>query len=188
MSIQELRQCIGKHTKFHDCNVFEGLANALPRATIEDTQPSPMGSSPMEDLTAYSCASKAGFKEDTQPSPMGNLPADNPTTLSSKSKAEVEEDTQPCPAGMPLADPTILTTMSEVEGTQPSPMGTPPVDDPTVLSTISEAEIREDLSAAQSASPARLGEDSVALTATWVDQLTDLPLWLAAQEMKERNT
>ena len=75
--------------------------------------------------------------------------------------------------GMPLADPTISTAMSKVEDTQPSPMGTPPADDPTILSAESEAEIKEDLAATQSASPARLGEDSVALTTTWADQLTD---------------
>ena len=40
---------------------------------------------------------------------------------------------------------------------------------------VPEAELREDLPAAQSVSPARLGEDSVALTATWVDQLTNPP-------------
>ena len=91
------------------------------------------------------------------------------------SKAEVEEDVQPGPVGLPLAGPTISTVMSEVENTQPSPMGTSLVDVPTVPSAISEAEIREDLSATWSASPARLGEDSVALTTAWADQLTNPP-------------
>ena len=91
MSIHELRWHMGKHTTFHDCDVFEGLANALPRATVEDTQPSHMGNSLADDLTASS----------------------------SVSKAEGEEDTQPSPVGTPLVDPTISSAMSEVEDTQP---------------------------------------------------------------------
>ena len=51
MSVCKLRWHMGKHTTFHDCNVFEGLANALPRAMVKDAQPSPTGSSPAEDLT-----------------------------------------------------------------------------------------------------------------------------------------
>ena len=136
---------MGKHTTFHKCNGFEGLTNALPKAMVKDIQPSPMGSSPMDD----------------------------PTTSSSMSEAEVEEDALPGPAGMPPVDPTISTAMSGVEDTQPSPVGTPPADDPTIPSAIPEAEMREDLSATQSASPARLGEDLVALTATWEDQPTN---------------
>ena len=135
---------MGKHTTFHDCNVFEGPENALPRATVEDTQPSPTGSSPAEDLTISS------------------------STLEAKG-------TQPSPMGMPLVDPTISTAMCEVEDTQPSPTGTSPVDNPTVPSAIPGPDIREDLSATQSSSPARLGKDSVALTIAWADQLTIPP-------------
>ena len=54
-------------------------------------------------------------------------------------------------------------------------MGTLPADDPTVLSAIPEAEIEEELSAAWSTSPAKLWEDSVALTTILADQLTDPP-------------
>ena len=104
MSILKLMWCMGKHTTFHDCDVFEGLTNALPRATVKDTQPSPMMSSP----------------------------ADYPTASSSASKAEIEEDALAGPVGMPLVDPTISTAMSEVEDTQPSPVGTPLMDDPTI--------------------------------------------------------
>ena len=47
---------------------------------------------------------------------------------------------------------------------------------PTIPSTIPEAEMREDLSATQSASPARLGEDLVALLChAWADQPTNPP-------------
>ena len=49
------------------------------------------------------------------------------------------------------------------------------MDDPTVPSSIPEAEIEEDLSATWSTSPAKLGEDSVALTTVLVDQLTNPP-------------
>ena len=147
---------MGKHTIFHDCSVFKGLANALPTATVEDTQPSPMGNSPVDDLT----------------------------TSSSMSEAEVQEDAQPGPAGMPLADPTISSAMSEVEDTQPSPTGTPLADDPTIPSAIPEAEIEEDLTAAWSTSPAKLGEDSVALTTTLVDQLANPPTLASSMENK----
>ena len=101
---------MGKHTTFHNCNVFKGLANALPRATVKDSQPRPSGNSPVDDLT----------------------------TSSSTSKAEVKEDAQPGPVGMPLADPTISSDLSEVEDTQPTPTGTPLADDPTILSAIPE--------------------------------------------------
>ena len=99
MSIHELRWHMGKHTTFHNCNVFKGLVNASPRATVKDTQPSPMGSSPVEDLTTSSSTSKAEFQEDTQPSPMGDSLTDNTTASSSTSKAEVEDDAQPGPTG-----------------------------------------------------------------------------------------
>ena len=74
--------------------------------------------------------------------------------------------------------------MSEVEYTQPSPTGTPPADDPTIPSAKSRAEIKEDLAATQSASPARLGEDLVALTTTWKNQLTTLPLAVSSMGNK----
>ena len=128
MSIFELRQHMGKHTKFHNCNVSKALANALSRATGEDTQPSPLGNSLVDDLTASSFTSEA----------------------------EVEEDAQPGPVGMPLMDPTISSDLSEVENTQPSPVGTPPADDPTIPSAIPETEVREDLSAVWSTSPVKL--------------------------------
>ena len=138
---------MGKHITFHNHDVFEGLADALPRATVKDTQPSHTGNSPVDDLT----------------------------TSSSVSESEVKEDAQLGPAWMPPADPTISPTMSEVEDTQPGLMGTPPADDPTILSAIPEAEIREDLSSAQSTSPAKSGEDLVALTTAWADQLGNPP-------------
>ena len=175
MSVHKLTWCMGKHTTFHDHDVFEGLANDLPRAMVKDTQPSPTGSSPAGDLTTSSSGSKAESEEDTQPSRMGNLLVDDPTTSSSLSEADVMEDIHPGPAGMPLVDPTISTAMFEVEDTQPSLTGTPLVDDPTVPSAVPKAVIREDLSAAWSASPVRMWEDLVALTAAWADQLTNPP-------------
>ena len=132
MSMHELRWCMGKYTTFHKCDVFEGLARALPRATVKETHPSPMGTPPADDLTT------------------------SPPT----SKAEVEEDTQP------------------------SPMGTSLVDDPTVPSAVPEAEIEEDLSATQSTSPAKLGEDSVVLTTVLATKLTDPPTLVSSMGSK----
>ena len=64
MSICELRQHIGKHITFHDHNVFKCLVDALHRATVEDTQPSPMGNSLADDLTTSSSVSEAEMEED----------------------------------------------------------------------------------------------------------------------------
>ena len=67
-------------------------------------------------------------------------------------------------------------------------MGTPLADDPTAPSAIPEAEIREDPSATWSTSPAKSGEDLVAPTTAWADQLANPPTPVALWEMKERNT
>ena len=53
MSVRELRWHIGKYTTFFEQDVFEGLGNALSGATVENTQPSPMGT-PLADSTASS--------------------------------------------------------------------------------------------------------------------------------------
>ena len=43
MSICKLRQCMRRYTKFHDHNVFEGLAHRWPEAEVEETtQPNPI--------------------------------------------------------------------------------------------------------------------------------------------------
>ena len=60
------------------CNVFEGLVSAVPRATVKETQPSPMETPPADDLTASSSTSKAEVEEDIQPRPMGTPLADGP--------------------------------------------------------------------------------------------------------------
>ena len=92
MCIYKLQLHMGKHTTFHNCDVFKGLASALPRAMVEETQPSPMGTPPANDLTCSSSTSKAEVEEDTQPSPMGTPLVDDPTILSTVPEAQIEED------------------------------------------------------------------------------------------------
>ena len=115
-SIHELRQHMGKHTTFHDCNVFTGLANALPRATVEDTQPSPMGNSLEDDLTASSSTSEPEVPEveDTQPSPTGTPLADDPTVPSAIPKTEVRENLSATWSTSPVKLGEDLVTLTAV--------------------------------------------------------------------------
>ena len=92
MSIHELRQHMGKHITFHNCNIFKGLADTLPRAMVEDTQPSHMGNSPADDLTISSSTSEAVVEVDAQPGPVGMPLADDPTILLVIPEAEIGED------------------------------------------------------------------------------------------------
>ena len=164
MSVRELRRHIGKYTTFNEHDVFEGLGNALSGATVENTQPSPMGI-PLTDSTTSSAMTD---DEDTQPS-LTETPLVDSTTSSAMTGIE---DTQPSPMETQLMnDPIPSLSMYKPEDED---RGTPLVNDTTVPSAEPEARIEKDLPANQGASPARL-EDPVALSATLVDTLAGPP-------------
>ena len=79
MSVRELLQHLGKLTTFTEHDVFKGLRNALSGATVENTQPSPMGT-PLADSTPSSVMTDI---KDMQPSPMETQSVNDPIDMTS---------------------------------------------------------------------------------------------------------